>query len=91
MEPEDYKKQSDMFYSDYWFDGSEEPNYDLIRKYLKQRHEAKKAEKGMYGDWAELLSKDIERMKLNITLDPHAAMAEEDMVSVNDFITMMGG
>ena len=91
MKPEDYKYQSDMFYSDYWFDGSEEPNYELLRKYFKLRTEARRNRIDMPVSWADLQRHDIERMKLNGTPDPHEAMPEDEMVSMNDYITMMRG
>jgi len=87
---ERYKKQSNEFYSDYWFDGSEQPNYELLRDYFKQRHEAQKAIENQ-AEWSELLAKDIDRLKKIVTLDPHEKMPEEEMVSMNDFITMMAG
>jgi hypothetical protein len=91
MEWEEYYKQnSEMFYSNYWFDGSEEPDYEALRNYFKLRHEAKKAI-DYQEEWSDLLRKDIERLRRNMTLDPHEKMGEEEMVSLDDFITMMRG
>ena len=91
MEPEDYKAKSDMFYSDYWFDGSEEPNYELLREYFKLRTEARRNRIDMSVSWGDLLRHGIERLKLNGSPNPHEAMDEDEMVSINDYITMMGG
>ena len=104
--PED--KPSKDFYSQYWFDGSEEPDYDLIRKYLKQKHEARKLSEAEDAQWSEVLKAPIrnlynevnkfsfkngnhgDALKANFLFN-HQSVPAEEMVSMDDFITMMAG
>lgn len=87
---DEYKKNSDLFYSNYWTSGDNEPDYEMINQYLKQRYEARKASGGP-DSWGELLRECVEEAKRKITLDPHEKLPEAELVSMNDYITMMGG